>query len=99
MAISKIILGGEMQKYTLNQTLRTLEKLFQKGITTTKQFKNLKWDNLDKINKNLTPVEKSFIMDFRDAVIKKQIIEFLAGKDEMEEIKENENRTIQETNN
>ena len=59
-----------MPKYTLNQTLKTLEKLFKKDITTTKQFRNLKWDNLDKIDKELTPVEKSFIMDFRNAVIK-----------------------------
>lgn len=70
-----------MQKYTLNQIMRTLEKLFQKDITTTKKFKDLKWNNLDKIDNNLTPVEKSFIMDFRDAVINKKIIEFLAGKD------------------
>ena len=69
-----------MPKYTLNQTLKTLEKLFKKDITTTKQFRNLKWDNLDKIDKEFTPVEKSFIMDFRNAVIKKKIVEFLAGK-------------------
>ena len=74
-----------MQKYTLSLTLKTLDKLFQKEITTTKQFKTLKWDNLDKIDKDLTPVEKSFIMDFRDAVIKKKVIEFLAGKDIDEE--------------
>ena len=74
-----------MQKYTLSQTLKTLDKLFQKEITTTKQFKTLKWDNLDKIDKDLTPEEKSFIMDFRDAVIKKKVIEFLAGKDIDEE--------------
>ena len=70
-----------MPKYTLNQALKTLEKLFQKNITTTKQFRNLKWDNLDKINKELTPLEKSFIMDFRKAVIRKKVVEFLAGKD------------------
>lgn len=82
-----------MPKYTLNQTLKTLEKLFQKDITTTKQFRNLKWDNLDKIDKELTPVEKSFIMDFRNAVIKKKIVEFLAGKD-IEEESEKSDRTL-----
>ncbi len=82
-----------MPKYTLNQTLKTLEKLFKKDITTTKQFRNLKWDNLDKIDKELTPVEKSFIMDFRNAVIKKKIVEFLAGK-EIEEESEKSDRTL-----
>ena len=82
-----------MPKYTLNQTLKTLDKLFQKDITTTKQFRNLKWDNLDKIDKELTPVEKSFIMDFRNAVIKKKIVEFLAGKD-IEEESEKSDRAL-----
>ncbi|MCI8272686.1 MAG: hypothetical protein HFJ55_01210 [Clostridia bacterium] len=82
-----------MPKYTLNQTLKTLEKLFKRDITTTKQFRNLKWDNLDKIDKELTPVEKSFIMDFRNAVIKKKIVEFLAGK-EIKEESEKSDRTL-----
>lgn len=82
-----------MPRYTLNQTLKTLEKLFQKDITTTKQFRSLKWDNLDKIDKELTPIEKSFIMDFRNAVIKKKIVEFLAGKD-IEEESEKSDRTL-----
>lgn len=82
-----------MPKYTLNQTLKTLEKLFQKDITTTKQFRSLKWDNLDRIDKELTPIEKSFIMDFRNAVIKKKIVEFLAGKD-IEEESEKNDRTL-----
>lgn len=82
-----------MPRYTLNQTLKTLEKLFQKDITTTKQFKSLKWDNLDRIDKELTPIEKSFIMDFRNAVIKKKIVEFLAGKD-IEEESEKNDRTL-----
>jgi len=77
-----------MQKYTLNQILRTLDKLFKKEILTTKQFKNIKWDNLDKIDKTLTPIEKSLIMDFKNAVIKRKIIEFLAGK-EIDEESEN----------
>ena len=70
-----------MQKYTLNQILRTLDKLFKKDILTTKHFKNIKWENLDEIDKNLTPIEKSLIMDFKNAVLRKQIIEFLAGKE------------------
>ena len=78
-----------MQKYTLNQILRTLEKIFNKNITTTKKIKNIKWDDLDKIDKTLTPIEKSLIMDLKNAVAKKRIIEFLAGK----EIEEGNNDT------
>ena len=74
-----------MQKYTFNQILKTLEKLFESNYTTTKQIKNIKWDSLEQINKNFTPVEKSLVMDFRDAVSKRKIIEFLAGKDLCEE--------------
>lgn len=87
-----------MAKYTLNQMLKVLEKLFEKDITTSKQFKDLKWDNLEKLDKNLTPIEKSFIMDFRNAVIKKKIIEFLAGKDIKEDLNKDD-RTLQEANN
>ena len=54
----------------------------------TKQFKNIKWENLDEIDKNLTPIEKSLIMDFKNAVLKKQIIEFLAGKETEKESEE-----------
>ena len=75
-----------MQKYTLNQILKTLEKLFEGDYTTTKQIRTIKWDKLDKINKNFTPVEKSLVMDFRDAVAKKRIVEFLAGKEIDEEV-------------
>ena len=74
-----------MQKYTLNQILKTLEKLFASNYTTKKQIKNIKWDNLEQINKDFTPVEKSLVMDFRDAVSKRKVIEFLAGKDLCEE--------------
>ena len=85
----------KMQNYTLNQILKTLEKLFESNYTTTKQIKNIKWDNLEQINKNFAPVEKSLVMDFRDAVNKKKVIEFLAGKNLGEESEKNKNdRTI-----
>ena len=70
-----------MQKYTLNQIVKTLEKLFESDFTTTNQIKTIKWDKLEKINKDFTPIEKSLVMDFRDAVAKKKIVEFLAGKE------------------
>ena len=78
-----------MQKYTISQIIRTIEKLFKNGYTTTEQIKKIKWDKLDKICDNFTPIEKSLIMDFRDAVVKRKIVEFLAGKEEQN--KENAN--------
>ncbi len=83
-----------MQKYTLNQILKTLEKLFSSNYTTTKQIKNIKWDNLEQINKDFTPVEKSLVMDLKNAVTKRKIIEFLAGKDLCEESENKNDRTI-----
>ena len=74
-----------MRKYTTTQISKTLDKLFESGYTTTNKLKTIKWENLDKINKNFTPTEKSLVMDFRDAVAKRKIIEFLAGIDENEE--------------
>ncbi len=78
-----------MQKYTLNQIFKTLEKLFEGNYITTKQVKTIKWEQLDKINKNFTPVEKSLIMDLKNAVEKRKLIEFFAGK----EIEEEKNDT------
>lgn len=81
-----------MQKYTLNQIVKTLEKLFESDYTTTKRIKTIKWDKLDKINRDFTPIEKSLVMDFSDAVVKKKIVEFLAGK-EIDEEGEKKNDT------
>lgn len=68
-----------MPKYTVSQIIKTLEKLFKSNITTTKQIKEIKWNKLNEINNSFTPLEKSLIMDFRDAVISKKILEFLVG--------------------
>lgn len=88
-----------MQKYTLNQIVKTLEKLFESDYTTTKKIKTIKWENLDRINKDFTPIEKSLVMDFSDAVAKKKIVEFLAGKELDEEGKEKNDTSVQETIN
>ena len=48
--------------------------------TPEQKIKNLKWENL----KQFSPVEKSFIMDLKEAVAKRKIIEFLAGKEDKE---------------
>ena len=65
-----------MPQYTLQQSVKTLEKIFENNIDTEQKIKNLKWENL----KQFSPVEKSFIMDLKEAVAKRKIIEFLAGK-------------------
>ena len=69
-----------MPQYTLQQSVKTLEKIFESNIDTEQKIKNLKWENL----KQFSPVEKSFIMDLKEAVAKRKIIEFLAGKEDKE---------------
>ena len=65
-----------MPQYTLQQSVKTLEKIFENNIDTEQKIKNLKWENL----KQFSPVEKSFIMDLKEAVAKRKIIEFLAER-------------------
>ena len=55
-----------MPQYTLQQSVKTLEKIFENNIDTEQKIKNLKWENL----KQFSPVEKSFIMDLKEAVAK-----------------------------
>ena len=69
-----------MPQYTLQQSVKTLEKIFENNIDTEQKIKNLKWENL----KQFSPVEKSFIMDLKEAISKRKIIEFLAGKEDKE---------------
>ncbi len=69
-----------MPQYTLQQSVKTLEKIFENNIDTEQKIKNLKRENL----KQFSPVEKSFIMDLKEAVAKRKIIEFLAGKEDKE---------------
>ena len=69
-----------MPQYTITQSVKTLEKLFENNIDSEQKIKALKWENL----KQFSPVEKSFIMDLKEAVAKKNVIGFLAGKEETE---------------
>lgn len=69
-----------MAQYTLTQSVKTLEKLFENKIDTEQKIKSIKWENL----KQFSPLEKSFIMDLKEAVMKRKIIEFLAGKNDIE---------------
>lgn len=66
-----------MPQYTLQQSVKTLEKIFENNIDTEQKIKNLKWENL----KQFSPVEKSFIMDLKEAISKRKIIDFLAGNE------------------
>ena len=69
-----------MAQYTLTQSVKTLEKLFENKIDTEQKIKSIKWENL----KQFSPLEKSFIMDLKEAVMKRKIIEFVAGQDGLE---------------
>ncbi len=69
-----------MSQYTLTQSVKTLEKLFTNNIDTEQKIKSIKWEDL----KQFSPLEKSFIMDLKEAVIKRKIIEFLSGKENKE---------------
>ena len=66
-----------MPQYTLQQSVKTLEKIFENNIDTEQKIKNLKQENI----KQFSPVEKSFIMDLKEAISKRKIIEFLAGNE------------------
>ena len=45
-----------------------------------KKIKTLKWEDL----KQFSPIEKSFIMDLKEAVAKREVIGFLAGNENIE---------------
>lgn len=69
-----------MPQYTLTQSVKTLEKLFENNLDSEKKIKALKWEDL----KQFSPIEKSFIMDLKEAVAKREVIGFLAGKENTE---------------
>ena len=65
-------------KYNLSQITKTLEKLFEIGFNTDKKILNLKLEDLSKIP-NLQNNETMIIIEFKNAVKNKKIIEFLSG--------------------
>ena len=69
-----------MPQYTLTQSVKTLVKLFENNLDSEKKIKALKWEDL----KQFSPIEKSFIMDLKEAIANKEVIGFLAGKENME---------------
>ena len=42
-----------MPQYTLQQSVKTLEKIFENNIDTEQKIKNLKWENLKQFRKEL----------------------------------------------
>lgn len=65
-------------KYNLSQITKTLEKLFEAGFNTDKKILALKLEDLMKIP-NLQNNETMIIIEFKNAVKNKKIIEFLSG--------------------
>ena len=67
--------------YKIKDISKTLDKVFDSGLKQTAEIKKLKWEDLDKKVPNLTPFEKSLVMDFVLAIKSNKVIEFLAGKE------------------
>lgn len=65
-------------KYNLSQITKTLEKLFEAGFNTDKKILALKLEDLMKVP-NLQNNETMIIIEFKNAVKNKKIIEFLSG--------------------
>lgn len=66
------------EKNNFNQKMKTIEKLFNAGFNTDKKIMCLKLEDLNKIA-NLQANETATIIEFKNAVKSKQIINFLSG--------------------
>ncbi len=66
------------EKNNFNQKMKTIEKLFNAGFNTDKKIMCLKLEDLNKIT-NLQANETAIIIEFKNAVKSKQIINFLSG--------------------
>lgn len=66
------------KKYNYSQITKTLEKLFEAGFNTDKKILALRLEDLIKIS-NLQNNETMIIIEFKNAVKNKKIIEFLSG--------------------
>ena len=58
--------------------MKTIEKLFNAGFNTDKKIISLRLEDLNKIT-NLQANETAIIIEFKNAVKSKQIINFLSG--------------------
>lgn len=73
------------EKNNFNQKMKTIEKLFNAGFNTDKKIMCLKLEDLNKIS-NLQANETATIIEFKNAVKSKRIINFLSGGENNENI-------------
>lgn len=67
-----------MKDNNLNSKMRTLEKLFKVGFNTDEKIKNMKIDDIFKINE-LTSIDIQNIKDLIEAIKTKKVIAFFSG--------------------
>ena len=70
-----------MKDNNLNSKMRTLEKLFKVGFNTDEKIKNMKIDDIFKINE-LTSIDIQNIKDLIEAIKSKKVIAFFSGNNE-----------------
>ncbi len=70
-----------MKDNNLNSKMRTLEKLFKVGFNTDEKIKNMKIDDIFKINE-LTSIDIQNIKDLIEAIKTKKVIAFFSGNNE-----------------
>ena len=65
-------------KYSLNQIIKLLEKLFEAGFNTEKKILMMKMEDLSMI-KNLESKDSLIIIELKKAIKNKDLIAFLSG--------------------
>ena len=70
-----------MKDNNLNSKMRTLEKLFKVGFNTDEKIKNMKIDDIFKINE-LTSIDIQNIKDLIEAIKAKKVSAFFSGNNE-----------------
>ena len=73
-----------MERYSYNQVMKTLEKLFKTGFDTDKKILSLKLEDLEKFS-NLQSSETLILIELKKAIKKKEIISFLSSCIDMTE--------------
>ena len=69
-----------MKENNLTNKFKTLEKLINSGYNTDEKIKNLKIDDIFKIN-NITSIDIQNIKDLMEAIKEKKVIAFFSGQD------------------
>lgn len=68
-----------MKENNLANKFKTLEKLINSGFNTDEKIKNLKIDDIFKIN-NITSIDIQNIKDLMEAIKEKKVIAFFSGQ-------------------